>query len=213
MEGGPGTSDMRDIFFAMGPYKLNDLNVTLNPNSWTQEFSLLFVDNPVRTGFSFTDNDLGLSTNENQVADNLYEFLQQFFQVFSEYRKNEFYIAGISYAGKYIPSIGYKLMLESEQSGINFKGVAIGNGLIDPLHSGSSSPLLKSLGLIDKKQEEEIKAMEYKYRELIKKGDYLNASRTGMRTSKLISSVEFHNCQYNTMIIFLKGSAVNIYLD
>ena len=213
MEGGPGTSDMRDIFFAMGPYKLNDLNVTLNPNSWTQEFSLLFVDNPVRTGFSFTDNDLGLSTNENQVADNLYEFLKQFFQVFSEYRKNEFYIAGISYAGKYIPSIGYKLMLESEQSGINFKGVAIGNGLIDPLHSGSSSPLLKSLGLIDKKQEEEIKAMEDKYRELIKKGDYLNASRTGMRTSKLISSVEFHNCQYNTMIIFLKGSAVNIYLD
>ena len=190
MEGGPGTSDMRDIFFAMGPYKLNDLNVTLNPNSWTQEFSLLFVDNPVRTGFSFTDNDLGLSTNENQVADNLYEFLQQFFQVFNEYRKNEFYIAGISYAGKYIPSIGYKLMLESEKSGIingiNFKGVAIGNGLIDPIHAGYPCPILKSLGIIDKKQEEEINALEEEVRQLIKKGEYLNASRTGMRISKLI---------------------------
>ena len=186
MEGGPGTSDMRDIFFAMGPYKLNDFNVTLNPNSWTQEFSLLFVDNPVRTGFSFTDNDLGLSTNENQVADNLYEFLQQFFQVFNEYRKNEFYIAGISYAGKYIPSIGYKLMLESEKSGINFKGVAIGNGLTDPIHAGYPCPILKSLGIIDKKQEEEINALEEEVRQLMKKGEYLNASRTGMRISKLI---------------------------
>ena len=181
----------------MAPFRIDqNLNLTINPNTWTQEFSTIFVDNPVRTGFSFTDNDLGLSTNENQVADNLYEFLRQFFQVFSEYRKNEFYIAGFSYAGKYIPSIGYKLMLESQKFGINFKGVAIGNGLTDPIHMMNTSPLLKSLGLIDKKQEKEIEAMENELRELYKKGDYWKASMTWFDISKLLLV-----CKYDEGVI------------
>jgi carboxypeptidase D len=39
-----------------GPYTLTD-NLTLerNPFSWTQHFDVLFVDNPVGTGYSFVD--------------------------------------------------------------------------------------------------------------------------------------------------------------
>ena len=40
-----------------------------------------------------------------------------------------------SYAGKYIPAIGYKIHMENQQSPkvfINLKGVAIGDGLCDP---------------------------------------------------------------------------------
>ena len=46
------------------------------------------------TGFSFTENVLGLSTNESEVATNLYSALIQFFTVFSDYQKNDFYITG-----------------------------------------------------------------------------------------------------------------------
>ena len=46
------------------------------------------------TGFSFTDSVMGLSTNESEVATNLYSALIQFFTVFSGYQKNDFYVTG-----------------------------------------------------------------------------------------------------------------------
>ena len=37
---------------------------------------MLYIDNPVGTGFSFTDSsNRGLSRDENQVADNLYKWV------------------------------------------------------------------------------------------------------------------------------------------
>ena len=46
------------------------------------------------TGFSFTDSIMGLSTDESEVATNLYSALIQFFTVFSDYQKNDFYVTG-----------------------------------------------------------------------------------------------------------------------
>ena len=42
-----------------------------------------------------------------------------------------------SYAGKYVPAIAYKIHLENQASPkvkINLKGVAIGDGLVDPVN-------------------------------------------------------------------------------
>ena len=47
----------------------------------------------VGTGFSYTDKD-GLSTNEEEVADNLYSCITQFLIVFSEYQASDFYVTG-----------------------------------------------------------------------------------------------------------------------
>jgi carboxypeptidase C (cathepsin A) len=40
----------------LGPYILHD-NLTLenNPHTWTRDFDVLFVDNPVGTGYSYVD--------------------------------------------------------------------------------------------------------------------------------------------------------------
>lgn len=43
----------------------------------------------------------------------------------------DFYITGESYAGHYIPAIAYHLLYEVE-TGLNMKGIAIGDGLVDP---------------------------------------------------------------------------------
>ena len=48
----------------------------------------------VGTGFSFTNDSRGFSTDETEVAVNLYSALTQFFMVFSEYQANDFYITG-----------------------------------------------------------------------------------------------------------------------
>ena len=37
---------------------------------------MLYIDNPVGTGFSFTNSSDGLSTTEDEVADNLYKYLE-----------------------------------------------------------------------------------------------------------------------------------------
>ena len=41
--------------------------------TWNNHYHMLFIDNPVGTGFSYT-NDGGYSSNEDDVADNLYRF-------------------------------------------------------------------------------------------------------------------------------------------
>ena len=52
------------------------------------------------SGFSFTDSEMGYSVSTEEVTDNLYEALTQFFIIFPEYQTMEFYVAGQSYAGK-----------------------------------------------------------------------------------------------------------------
>ena len=48
----------------------------------------------------------------------------------------DFYVTGESYAGHYVPAVSNRLFHEMTKPGpgrkINFKGLAIGNGLTDP---------------------------------------------------------------------------------
>ena len=61
LEGGPGGSFIVDVFMQNGPLHLNkDMSVSLQNHSWNQEFALLFFDNPVGVGFSFTDHENGM---------------------------------------------------------------------------------------------------------------------------------------------------------
>ena len=75
--------------------------------TWNQNYHTLYIDNPVGTGFSFTNSSQGLSVNEEQVAENLYKYilqlllalvfhsvLIQFFTVFSQYQSSPFYVTG-----------------------------------------------------------------------------------------------------------------------
>lgn len=78
---------------------------TENPYSWHTKYNLLFIDNPVGAGFSYTDPD-GYCRNITQVGDHLYIGLKQFFELFPWLQQMEFFITGESFAGKYIPSIG-----------------------------------------------------------------------------------------------------------
>jgi len=60
------------------------------------------------------------------MANDLFEGLQQFFTLFAELQDNEFYITGESYAGKYIPALGFKIDQESATAKMKLKGLAIG---------------------------------------------------------------------------------------
>ena len=57
MNGGPGTSSMVGLFAENGPCFVNiDSNsTTLNPWSWNNEVNMLYIDQPVQTGFSYDE--------------------------------------------------------------------------------------------------------------------------------------------------------------
>ena len=77
-------------------------------------------------GFSFSDK---LPTTNDDVTNNLYEFLQQWFKLFPEYQvrkhsqeynfnlhyqANPFYAFGESYAGKFVPAITRRIHEQNE---------------------------------------------------------------------------------------------------
>jgi len=101
----------------MGPFRSGATPTTIeaNPGSWNEKNGMLFIDNPVGAGFSYTTND-GYVTNEDEVAQNLQSELAQFFAVFPKLKSNKFFITGESYGGHYVPAIAAKLVA-NEQSG------------------------------------------------------------------------------------------------
>nr|CAD7392367.1 unnamed protein product [Timema cristinae] len=126
LQGGPGGSSMYGLFTELGPFRISPVNETLEiiPYAWTKNYSVLFIDNPVGTGFSFTDHEEGFARNETQVGDNLYSLLVQFYTMFPELQDRDLYINGESYAGKYIPAIGYTIHKRNPTADIkiNLKG-------------------------------------------------------------------------------------------
>ncbi|KAJ4460845.1 hypothetical protein PAPYR_2664 [Paratrimastix pyriformis] len=153
LQGGPGGSSLFGCFSEVGPFELTGDPAMPSPRklSWGNNYAMLFIDNPVMTGFSYTEHEEGYSHTEAQVADNLYKALQQFFTIHPEYQKNEFYLTGESYAGKYIPALGARIDAENRRGGlpfINLKGLAIGDGLVDPITQiGAYADVLGSFGM------------------------------------------------------------------
>nr|XP_016812290.2 probable serine carboxypeptidase CPVL isoform X4 [Pan troglodytes] len=156
LQGGPGGSSMFGLFVEHGPYVVTS-NMTLRDRDfpWTTMLSMLYIDNPVGTGFSFTDDTHGYAVNEDNVARDLYSALIQFFQIFPEYKNNDFYVTGESYAGKYVPAIAHLIhsLNPVREVKINLKGIAIGDGYSDPESIiGGYAEFLYQIGLLDEKQ-------------------------------------------------------------
>ena len=84
-----------------------------NPYRWSAHHNVLYVDNPVGTGFSFTDDSSAYPKFVEESTDDLYELLQQFFTLFPEYQSSHFFPFGESYAGKYVPTLAFKIHNEN----------------------------------------------------------------------------------------------------
>jgi len=187
LQGGPGGSSMFGLFAEIGPFKIDkDLNLQYRQiGAWTDEYHVLFVDNPVGTGFSYTDKDECYARNQTTVSNDLFNLLLQFFTVFPELRKNDFYLTGESYAGKYIPYLAYTIHERKEiaKKYFNFVGVAIGDGYTDPVNQMEYASLLYQVGLIDMNQKAQMKLMQQGIADLINKKEWLKAFE---ETNKLI---------------------------
>ncbi|KAE8147260.1 Alpha/Beta hydrolase protein [Aspergillus avenaceus] len=137
LNGGPGCSSMDGALMEVGPYRLKD-NHTLeyNEGSWDEFANLLFVDQPVGTGFSYVNTDSYLHELDEMSA-HFIVFLEKFFELFPEYEGDDIYLAGESYAGQHIPYIAKAILEHNNNVGSqglhwNLRGLLIGNGWISP---------------------------------------------------------------------------------
>merc|ERR1719420_46733 len=107
LNGGPGCSSMMGMLAENGPCKVNKdgQNTTNNPYSWNTKANVMWVDQPAGAGFS-TGSYIH---NEQEVGEAMYQFLQAFFKALPQYQKNEFFVAGESYAGHYVPAITHRI--------------------------------------------------------------------------------------------------------
>ena len=94
LTGGPGCSSMVANYYENGPLKL-DINGKpyINKYSWNTQVDLLFVDQPVGTGFSSVKR-LQYTRSEDDVAEDFYEFLTKFINNFPGYKDRPFYVTG-----------------------------------------------------------------------------------------------------------------------
>eukprot|EP00249_Psilotum_nudum_P018317 c26745_g1_i1 orf=515-2047(-) len=136
MSGGPGCSSELAVFNENGPFQITD-NLTLvwNDYGWDKASSIIFVDQPIGTGFSYSTDLRDLRYDESGISSDMYNFLQAFFEAHPEFIRNEFYVTGESYAGHYVPAVTSRIHQGNkarEGISINLKGFAIGNGLTHP---------------------------------------------------------------------------------
>lgn len=126
--------------FTEGPIILNKETgeLEMNPNSFNKIFNVVYVDQPIGTSFSIKNDKDAYSKTELEVSDFLYKWLTGFLKAHPNFQGRDFYIAGESYSGQFIPFLGKKILdrysdpKSASDPKINLKGVMIGNGWSNP---------------------------------------------------------------------------------
>lgn len=145
LQGGPGGSSTGyGNFEELGPLTLNG---EYRNSTWVKDMNVLFIDNPVGTGFSYVE-DLSLLTKSNrEIALDLVEFMKQFYNLYPEFQTVPLHIFTESYGGKMSPEFAWELHQAIERKDIecNLQSVVLGDPWTSPIDSVLSwAPLLLS---------------------------------------------------------------------
>lgn len=111
--------------------------------------NLLFIDNPVGTGYSYLEPGENLTSTDEDIGAEMVEFLTKFYSDHSEFNPVPLYMFGESYGGKMVVEIAKQLYagIKAHKLNANFKGIALGDPWISPYDSikTTSSVLLHTV--------------------------------------------------------------------
>ncbi|XP_013195146.2 venom serine carboxypeptidase-like [Amyelois transitella] len=180
LQGGPGGSSLFGLFTENGPIRVRNNKLERRKYHWALNHHLIYIDNPVGTGFSFTDDPKGYCTDQVRVGEELYSSVVQFLQLFPELQSNKFFVTGESYAGKYVPALAYTIHKKNPDAKIkvNLKGLGIGNGFSDPVHQIEYGEYLSQIGLIDFNQKKVFEDYQAEIKYNIEQERWANAINT-----------------------------------
>ena len=108
----------------------------INQNAWNKNAHVLYLESPAGVGFSKGKPESLITNDTGTARDNLLA-LTRFFEKFPSLKANDFYLAGESYAGIYIPRLAEEIVISNSQEGseekkINLKGILLGNACTHP---------------------------------------------------------------------------------
>ena len=154
LNGGPGSSTIASgLLFELGPCTVAPTGTYTrrNPHSWTEKLNILFIDQPIGTGYSYATSG-PLVTTLDDLAVDVYALLQIFFRHFPQYAARPFHLAAESWGGHYAPHIAHYIFSQNEQImgaqlaenderiWVNLTSVTMANGLTEPASQFESIP-------------------------------------------------------------------------
>ncbi|CAN4122540.1 unnamed protein product [Withania somnifera] len=165
--GGPGCSALSGLIYEIGPITFEAVeyngklpNMTLNPYSWTKVASIIFLDFPVGTGFSYATTPAAQQSSDLQSSDHAYHFLCKWFIDHPEFLRNPLYLGGDSYSGMVVPIITQIIATNNEMETkpfINLKGYLLGNPSTFKGEKNYEIPYAYGMGLISVELYESLK--------------------------------------------------------
>ena len=98
--GGPGCSGFIGLMTEQGPFRPT-ANGSLEafPYGWQQAANMLFIEQPVGVGFSYSDHASDYVTGDWDAARDMYSAIGQFMDKFPSLADNDFYLTSESYGG------------------------------------------------------------------------------------------------------------------
>ncbi|KAK8765395.1 hypothetical protein V5799_032003 [Amblyomma americanum] len=154
LQGGPGLSSLFGEFLEIGPLGIDARGKLFVRNTTLQQrVNVIYLDQPVGAGFSFTRGLLGYASNLDDVANGVLVFLQQFLKMFPEYKNREFYVGGESYGARYTVAVSHAILSGQEpRPALRLRGVIMGAGFLGQLMKvADSSEFLYEMSMITKR--------------------------------------------------------------
>ncbi|WVZ57186.1 hypothetical protein U9M48_007603 [Paspalum notatum var. saurae] len=150
LQGGPGASGVGlGNFLEMGPL---DVNLKPRNSTWLQKADLIFVDNPVGTGYSYVeDNSLFVTSDWEQAADAT-TLLKALVDEVPTLRSSPLFLVAESYGGKYAATLGVSVARAARAGELNVTlgSVALGDSWISPEDfTLAYTPLLLAVSRLD----------------------------------------------------------------
>ncbi|KAF1814096.1 alpha/beta-hydrolase [Eremomyces bilateralis CBS 781.70] len=123
LNGGPGCSSLEGLLQESGHFlwQWGTAGVSYNPWAFKNLTNIVFVEQPVGTGFS---QGTPTATSEEEVAEQFLGFWKNFMDTFKLHNKH-IYVVGESYAGYYVPYIADAMLNETNEKYFDVQGITI----------------------------------------------------------------------------------------
>ncbi|EDW77972.1 uncharacterized protein Dwil_GK24262 [Drosophila willistoni] len=201
LQGGPGgSSTLLGNFFEIGPV---DMHGDPREGNWVQHVNVLFIDSPVGAGFSYADNITLLTTNNDELTNDLVTFMQYFYKKHQEFKKVPLHIFTESYGGRMVPEFALKLDLAFKNGDLAepnlLKSISLGNPWISTRHiCREHSRYLFVNGLIDEDGVDLINRQEEKILSAVKNHTFSEATDEYLVWFDLLQNLTGEIYIYNT---------------